>query len=255
MAEGVHKGTGIETGAGAVALEGGFGQKPTSSGSDPHESGELAHHFVTVEQQTETAAIGMWAFLIQEVLFFGGLFTVYLVYRGMYPGAFLEGSHHLSHGSGLLLGTLNTAVLIGSSLTMALAVRAAQLGKGGQIAGLIAATFVLACVFLAIKGYEYGHKYDEALIPGIRWAPSAGSAPQINLFFGLYFIMTGMHALHMIIGLLLMAIVAFKALKGRYTKKNYIGVEILGLYWHFVDLIWIFLFPLLYLLNTTGQHG
>jgi cytochrome c oxidase subunit 3 len=215
---------------------------------------ELAHHFTSIDQQNQTASIGIWAFLVQEVMFFGGLFTVYLVYRLLYPQAFLEGSYHLAEGWGLYLGTANTVVLIGSSLTMALAVRSAQLGRHKQIAVYIGATFVLACVFLAVKAYEYGHKYDDALIPGVRWAPTAGAEPHLNLFYGLYFIMTGMHAVHMLVGLLLMGFVATRALRGRYTPRNYIGVEILGLYWHFVDLVWIFLFPLLYLLNTTGLH-
>ena len=221
---------------------------------EPPASGELAHHFSSFDQQSQTASIGMWAFLVQEVMFFGGLFTTYLVFRSMHTEAFFEGSHHLAQGAGLWLGTFNTAVLIGSSLTMALAVRAAQLGKRGQIAAFIAATAVLACVFLAVKAYEYGHKYEEGLIPGVHWQPAAGSHPSLNLFFALYFIMTGMHALHMVIGLVLMGFVTVRALRGRYTPANHIGVEILGLYWHFVDLVWIFLFPLLYLLNTTGQH-
>ena len=225
------------------------------AGESTLQPGELAHHFVTIDQQNQTASIGMWAFLVQEVMFFGGLFTVYLVYRMMYPGAFFEGSHHLAEGAGLILGTANTAVLIGSSLTMALAVRAGQLGNKGQIAGYIAATFVLALVFLGVKAYEYGHKYHDGLIPGIAWSPAAGSDPNLNLFFGLYFTMTGMHALHMVVGLVLMVFVAARALRGRYTPKNYIGVEILGLYWHFVDLVWIFLFPLLYLLNRHVGHG
>jgi len=229
-------------------------EDPKNMGGSALQPGELAHHFVTIDQQNQTASIGMWAFLVQEVMFFGGLFTVYLVYRTMHPGAFLEGSHHLAEGSGLLLGTLNTAVLIGSSLTMALAVRASQLGNKGQIAGHIAATFFLALVFLGVKAYEYAHKYDEGLIPGVAWEPAAGSDPNLNLFFGLYFIMTGMHALHMVVGLVLMGFVAVRALRGRYTPRNHIGVEILGLYWHFVDLVWIFLFPLLYLLNTRGFH-
>jgi len=227
---------------------------PEELQAEEPQPGELAHHFVTLDQQSQTAAIGMWAFLVQEIMFFGGLFTTYLVYRSLYPGAFFEGSRHLADGAGLILGTTNTVVLIGSSLTMALAVRAAQLGQRKQIAGYIAATFVLACVFIGIKAYEYGHKYDDALIPGVHWAPTAGADPNLNLFFGLYFIMTGMHALHMFVGLVLMGFVAVRALRGRYTRKNYIGVEILGLYWHFVDLVWIFLFPLLYLLNTRGLH-
>jgi len=209
----------------------------------------IAHHFSSAEQQNETAAIGMWAFLVQEVMFFGGLFTVYLVYRNLHPHAFLEGSGHLPVG----LGTLNTVVLIGSSLTMALAVRCAQLGRGKGTAGYILATMALAGVFLAVKTIEYGSKWDDALIPGVRWDPWPGADPHLNLFYALYFIMTGMHAIHMLVGLVLMVFVALRSLRGRYSPQNHIGVEILGLYWHFVDLVWIFLFPLLYLLNAGGH--
>ncbi len=215
------------------------------------EAGALAHHFESLEQQHEAAALGMWAFLVQEVMFFGGLFTAYLVHRHLYPGAFAEGSAHLP----VELGTLNTAVLIGSSLTMALAVRGAQLGLRRATAGWIAATMLLAFVFLGVKAVEYADKWHHALIPGVRWAPEAGADPHLHIFFALYFVMTGMHALHMLVGLLLMAVVAVRALRGRYTSANATGVEILGLYWHFVDLVWIFLFPLLYLLHGHAPHA
>lgn len=205
--------------------------------------GALAHHFETLEQQRATAAVGMWVFLAQEVMFFGGLFAAYLVFRHAHPATFVEGSSHLD----VVLGTINTGVLIGSSLTMALAVRAAQLGRRAGIFLGIVATMVLACVFLGIKWVEYGHKYHDGLIPGVRWAP-AQADPHLLTFFGLYFAMTGMHALHMVIGLGLMVVVATRALRGRYTPESHSGVEVLGLYWHFVDLVWIFLFPVLYLL-------
>ena len=215
------------------------------------QAADLAHHFETHTQQSETGALGMWAFLVQEVMFFGGLFTVYLVYRNLHPAAFVEGSAHLPVG----LGTLNTGVLIGSSLTMALAVRGAQLGRGKNAALFIVLTMALACVFLGVKGVEYGHKWHDALIPGVRWEPPAGADPHLNLFYALYFVMTGCHALHMLIGLVLMVVVARKAWRGGYSPRNYLGVECLGLYWHFVDLVWIFLFPLLYLLGRHGPHS
>ena len=211
----------------------------------------LAHHFETLEQQNESASIGMWAFLAQEVMFFGGMFACYLVFRQLRPEAFYEGSHHLD----VFWGTFNTVVLICSSLTMALGVREAQLGRGKNVALYIVATMVLAFVFLGVKSVEYSHKYHDGLIPALAWNPGPDAHPQLLTFFGLYFAMTGMHALHMIIGLGLMVVVALKALRGRYTKDNYIGVEMLGLYWHFVDLVWIFLFPLLYLLNRHVGHG
>ncbi len=219
--------------------------------SDATHTGPLAHHFETLEQQNETSAIGMWAFLVQEVMFFGGMFACYIVYRHMYPTAFLEGSAHLDP----LLGGINTAVLLGSSLTMALAVRAAQLGKRGQTALLIGATVVLGLVFFGVKYFEYAEKWHHGLVPGLHWAPTGNPDPHLHIFFALYFIMTGMHALHMVIGFVLMAFVGVRALRGRYSPENYIGVEVLGLYWHFVDLVWIFLFPLLYLLSAHLGGG
>jgi cytochrome c oxidase subunit 3 len=222
-----------------------------SSASALHKTGELAHHFETLDQQNQSAALGMWAFLVQEVMFFGGLFTVYLVYRTLHPQAFMQGSAHLP----VDVGTFNTAVLIGSSLTMALAVRCAQLGQGKKAALLIYATMALALVFMGVKGVEYSHKWHDSLVPGLKWHPEAGADPHLNLFFALYFVMTGCHALHMIIGLVLMVFVARKAWRGGYTSANFLGVECLGLYWHFVDLVWIFLFPLLYLLHgPAGGH-
>ena len=220
----------------------------STSASALHRSGVLAHHFETLEQQNQSAALGMWAFLVQEVMFFGGLFTVYLVYRTLHPSAFIEGSHHLP----INLGSYNTAVLIGSSLTMALAVRCAQLGQGKKAALLIAATMALALVFLGVKGVEYAHKWHDSLVPGLKWNPGEHADPHLNLFFALYFVMTGCHALHMLIGLVLMVFVAKKAWRGGYSSANFLGVECLGLYWHFVDLVWIFLFPLLYLLHGPG---
>ena len=221
---------------------------PSSSTAALHRTGALAHHFETLEQQNQSAALGMWAFLVQEVMFFGGLFTVYLVYRTLHPAAFIAGSQHLPIG----LGTFNTAVLIGSSLTMALAVRCAQLGQGRKAALFILATMVLAFVFLGVKGLEYAHKWHDSLVPGLKWTPGEGADPHLNLFFALYFVMTGCHALHMLIGLVLMVFVARKAWRGGYSSANFLGVECLGLYWHFVDLVWIFLFPLLYLLHGHG---
>ncbi len=215
-----------------------------------HEGSALAHHFESLEQQHETQQLGMWAFLAQEVMFFGGLFAAYLVYRHLYPGAFLEGSTHLDVG----FGTFNTVVLIASSLTMALAVRSAQLGRSRDTAAFIVATMALALVFLGVKWIEYSHKFHDGLIPGVAWHPEGAVHPKLNVFFALYFVMTGMHALHMVVGLGVMSVVVPRALRGRYTKESFAGVEILGLYWHFVDLIWIFLFPLLYLLSRHVPH-
>jgi cytochrome c oxidase subunit 3 len=217
--------------------------------SEPHAPG-LAHQFESHEQQHATGTLGMWAFLAQEVMFFGGLFTVYLVYRHQYFRSFVEGSAELD----AFLGTLNTGVLILSSLTMALAVRAAQLGNRRQIALFIGVTMVLACVFLGVKVEEYTTKWEHGLVPGLSWHPHDATDPHAPIFFGLYFVMTGVHALHMIVGLGIMVVVAVKALRGRYGPTNHHGVEVHGLYWHFVDLIWIFLFPLLYLLGRHEVH-
>jgi cytochrome c oxidase subunit 3 len=243
----------------------------------------LAHHFDSYEQQRESASLGMWVFLVTEIMFFGGLFTAYILYRSLYPEAFIAGSHQLD----VVLGTINTAVLICSSLTMAMAVRSAQLGRSKAIAGFLVATIVLGSVFLGIKANEYHHKWVEHLIPGSDFhlemdhlpthhgkpvtselptgivdespADVALRAPgpsdiqaHAQLFFFLYFGMTGLHAVHMIIGVGLLAWLIRPSLRGRFDGNNHNYVEGIGLYWHFVDIVWIFLFPLLYL---VGRHG
>lgn len=208
----------------------------------------LQHHFDDPVQQSEAATLGMWAFLATEVLFFGGLFTAYAVYRSTYPEAFAEASRHLD----VTLGTVNTAVLIGSSLTMAMAVWAAQTGKRRQQVAYLLLTMLLGSVFLGIKGLEYTHKYHEHLVPGPHFAFAGPEPGHSQIYFSLYFVMTGMHALHMIIGLALLGILAVRASLGRFTSAYYAPVEITGLYWHFVDIVWIFLFPMLYLI---GLHA
>jgi cytochrome c oxidase subunit 3 len=215
--------------------------------SDTH-PGALAHQFEDLEQQHETVTLGMWSFLVSEVMFFGGLLAAYVVYRFRYPESFAGGSHELD----IRLGTLNTAVLICSSLTMALAVRGAQLGQRRSTSGWIAATMLLAAVFLGVKFMEYSHKFHAGLVPGPGFVHRGGELAHTEIFYCVYFATTGMHALHMIIGMGVMAVVIRRVLAGRYSAENYGGVEILGLYWHFVDVVWIFLFPLLYLL---GRHA
>lgn len=207
----------------------------------------LAHHFDDLEQQTEASTLGMWVFLITEILFFGGLFVGYAVYRSSYPEAFASGSHHLD----VLLGTINTAVLIGSSLTMALAVHAAQQGQRQTLVVFLLGTIVLGLVFLGIKGVEYAHKFEESLVPGSMFQYEGPYAHQAQLFFSFYFSMTGMHALHMVIGVGVLAVLTLLAWRGRFSARYYAPVEVTGLYWHFVDIVWIFLFPLLYLI---GRH-
>ncbi len=207
----------------------------------------LQHHFEDLQQQFEASSLGMWAFLITEILFFGGLFAGYLVYRYTYPHAFALGSHELD----IALGTFNTAVLIASSLTMALSVYFAQTGKRGPLVVFLTATLVLGLTFLGVKAVEYSHKAHEHLIPSARFAFEGPFAPQVKIFFSFYFAMTGMHALHMVIGAGLLVYLLVHAARGRYDTEYFTPVEMIGLYWHFVDIVWIFLFPLLYLI---GRH-
>lgn len=206
-----------------------------------------AHQFDDAEQQYQTSTIGMWLFLAQEVLFFGAVFATFFYYFYMWPDAFEAASNHLS----LNLGAFNTVVLIGSSLTMVFAVHAAQHGtKKGQIAWLIA-TMILGIVFLGVKAYEYTHKFHEGLVPGMYFTYQGPDAAQHQLFICMYFVMTGLHALHMIIGIGILAALVFLAQRDWFNAGYYSPVEMTGLYWHFVDLVWIFLFPLLYLI---GRH-
>jgi len=207
----------------------------------------VAHHFDDAEQQKDAASLGMWVFLVTEVMFFGGLFTAYVVYRSAFPEAFAHASHHLN----IMLGTINTTVLIGSSLTMALAVHAAQLGNRRSLQLFLILTILLGSTFLGIKGYEYAHKFHEGLAPGPAFTYAGPEAPQAQLFFSIYFAMTGLHALHMVIGIGIMTVLLVQARRGMYGAAYYTPVELSGLYWHFVDIVWIFLFPLLYLF---GRH-
>ncbi|MEM6455292.1 MAG: cytochrome c oxidase subunit 3 family protein [Acidobacteriota bacterium] len=216
-----------------------------ASAEDHHPPG-LAHHFESYEQQKESSFLGMWAFLAQELMFFGGLFTCYIIYRSMHGDAFLLGSAELDWR----IGAFNTAVLLGSSFTMVVAVWAAQIGKPKAIFWGLIGTIVLGGVFLGVKVIEYASKYEHHLIPGLNFEWTGPPASGIEIFFALYFAMTGMHALHMIIGMVIMLFMLKPALNGHWTPQNHNFVEGFGLYWHFVDIVWIFLFPFLYLLNT-----
>jgi cytochrome c oxidase subunit III len=208
----------------------------------------LAHQFDSLGQQTEAATLGMWVFLVTEVLFFGGLFVTYTVYRAFYPAAFAAASHELD----ILLGGINTAVLITSSLTMALAVHAAQLGQRRLLLIFLVVTMVLGAVFLGIKAVEYYHKFAEHHVPGATFQFEREYQRHAQIFFSLYFIMTGLHAIHMIIGIGVLLVMWIWAWRGRITSDYAGPIEISGLYWHFVDIVWIFLFPLLYLI---GRHA
>ena len=221
----------------------------------------LQHHFENMEQQREASTLGMWVFLVTEIMFFGGMFFAYTLYRSQYPQAFASASNHLS----LPLGTINTGVLILSSFTMALAVYSAQIGKRRNLITCLVLTIVLGVTFLGIKAVEYRDKYVDnlipgSLIPGHPFKPEGvhllpGASPQnVEMFYWIYFAMTGMHALHMVIGVGLLSVILYFAARGRYGPEYHNPVEISGLYWHFVDIIWIFLFPLLYLLGRHLAH-
>ena len=218
-----------------------------------HEQG-LQHQFADMEQQRNASSLGMWIFLGTEIMFFGGMFLAYLVYRMWYYNEFAAGSRSID----VVLGTVNTAVLICSSLTVALAVRAAQMGKRRLLVTLLSLTLLFGLAFLGIKGKEWYDKFEEHHVPGPSFSAQdiIEKYPQIpiepaptQIYFSLYFAMTGLHALHMIIGVGIFSYITFHAWKGRYTPEYHTPVEISGLYWHFVDIVWIYLFPLLYLID------
>ena len=206
-----------------------------------------AHQFDDIEQQRDAAALGMWIFLATEVMFFGGMFACYMIYRLAYAQAFAAASNHLD----IWLGTVNTGVLICSSFTMALAVHSAQANRRKALLGCLLLTIIFGLVFLAIKFGEYHTKFAEHLVPGHSFSFEAALAPAAEIFFSFYFAMTGMHALHMIVGIGLLSGLALEAYRGRFSSAYHTPVELIGLYWHFVDIVWIFLFPLLYL---AGRH-
>jgi cytochrome c oxidase subunit 3 len=224
-------------------------------------AGHLAHHFDDEEQQYIAAELGMWLFLATEVLFFGGAFCGYAIYRFKYTDSFIAGSHHLN----LVLGTVNTVILLTSSLTMALSVHAAQTSQTRALVRNLVLTILLGAAFLGVKGFEYYHKFEEHLVPGPNFHFSeshvAGATPQstdatrppnakhVEVFFSFYFALTGLHALHMVIGIGLLAVLVAKAARGRFSTAYFTPVEMTGLYWHFVDIVWVFLFPLLYLIR------
>ena len=237
---------------------------------DPHVAHHpaLQHQFETMQQQKEASVLGMWAFLLTEILFFGGLFMAYMLYRIWYHDAFVAASTSID----LKWGALNTVVLIGSSLTMALAVRAAQTNNRTWTVNWLILTMVLGMVFLGVKVIEYADKFEHHHVPGPNYlwedpAHAAGvghpATPEeietarklqmhTQIFFSLYFTMTGLHALHMIIGVALMCVITWMAWKGKFSSEWYTPVEMSGLYWHFVDIVWIYLFPLLYLIDRSA---
>lgn len=205
----------------------------------------LQHHFHSMAQQLEASILGMWVFLVTEVMFFGGMFMAYILYRNMYPDAWLAGSQELNE----VLGGINTLVLICSSLSMAMAVRMAQVGNRKWLINNLVLTMVFGTAFLVVKYFEYAAKFEHHLVPGAHFDPTRDPAQQ--LYFSIYFMMTGIHALHMVVGLGIMGTILWMAIKNRFSPEYFAPVEVSGLYWHFVDIVWIFLFPLLYLI---GKH-
>ena len=224
------------------------------------------HHFETMDQQVDATGFAMWLFLLTEIMFFGGLFTAYLIYRNWYYPAFVAGSHQLS----ILWGTLNTGVLITSSFTMAMGVWCAETRRKAGLVLCLVLTFLLGLAFLGIKTIEYSEKIEKHHVPGFHYSLKSftdpGSDPEskaygdkplpldmarhTEMYFGLYFAMTGMHALHMIIGIAILSFMIVRAQAGAYTTGHITFVENFGLYWHFVDIVWIFLFPLFYLIPS-----
>lgn len=275
-------------------------QPPTTTSAGAHGHGhaahgpELLHHFETAQQQKEAATLGMWAFLVTEIMLFGGIFMAYIVYRWAYPDVWAEAAHHLNTP----LGTVNTVVLLVSSLTVALAVNAAENGNRSRLIQLLLVTMVLGVGFLGIKGFEYSEKFahcagaanplawatggerlgeTECLVPGrsfifpeahggegggatesaVQVEPTGHSQGEVvggqrtpyQLFYFLYFVATGLHAVHMLVGLSVMTWLLVGALRRRFTPAYFTPVEIGGLYWHLIDIVWVFLFPLFYLVH------
>jgi cytochrome c oxidase subunit III len=225
------------------------------------------HHFESVDQQFDATNFAMWLFLLTEIMFFGGLFMSYLLMRNWYYPAFVEASHQLQIG----WGTANTAVLITSSFTMAMSVWSAQMRRKGALLIYLWLTLFLGFVFLGIKAIEYHEKWEKHHVPGFHYSDASFLNPALDpevhkqypddkplspdmaakteMYFFLYFAMTGMHALHMIVGVSILIFMIFRAKAGAYTNGHFTFVENFGLYWHFVDIIWIFLYPLLYLIS------
>jgi cytochrome c oxidase subunit III len=231
---------------------------------DGHGHGLLQHQFDDLQQQRECDTLGMWLFLATELMMFGGLFFAYTLYRHLYPYAFHLGSHHLN----ITLGTANTFVLLASSFTMAMGVHSAATRNHRAMLGWLFITVLFGVAFLGIKAVEWTADYNEGIMPAVRWTYPAGekmqddipklaehaTTPQmVMMYFIIYFMMTGLHGIHMLVGVLLVSYFMFLQIRHRmFTNGNDQPVEIVGLYWHLVDIIWIFLFPLLYLI--AGFH-
>jgi cytochrome c oxidase subunit 3 len=241
----------------------------TASATEQHEEHHehppfLHHHFDTPEQQFDASKLGMWVFIATEILMFGGLFVAYGIFRAQEPQIFFKAHEHLDK----VMGAVNTIVLLFSSLTAALAVRSSQLGKKNATTLYLVITILCACAFLVVKYFEYSHKFHDGFLPGrcfghpnfgdsclvSGWGtvqPKAvhGLPPRANMFFALYFMMTGLHGVHVVVGMSILGWVLYKNLKGTFSAEYFTPVDIGALYWHLVDLVWIYLFPLLYLVG------
>ena len=210
----------------------------------------LREQFDTAEQQKDASTLAMWIFLITEIMFFGGMFAAYTIYRSTYPIVFAVASSSLD----VVVGAINTCVLLLSSFTMVMAVRAGQLGQRNMIIFFLVLTLIFGSVFLGVKAYEWTNKYEEHHMPGqaafhLEGLPNGPQQGQAKLFFSLYFAMTGLHALHMVVGVGILSMLIWQTRKGKFSADYFTPIDISGLYWHFVDVIWIFLFPLLYLID------
>jgi cytochrome c oxidase subunit 3 len=221
---------------------------PTAAPETAHGSGHspfLQHHFVEMAQQFEASKIGMWLFLVTEVLLFGGLFVGYGIMHARHPEAFREAHHHLDR----VMGAINTIVLLVSSFTMVMAVWAASMSRRKLLLIFLALTFLLAGCFMVVKYFEYSHKFHDGLLPGKFYSHQGDTVPGQFMFFSFYFMMTGLHGFHVLVGMACIAWLFFRAWRGHFSSAYYGPVDLVGLYWHLVDLIWIYLFPLMYLLS------
>jgi len=219
--------------------------KPNAMSVATDHPSHLQHHFADEEQQRESAKLGMWLFLLTEILLFGGLFCAYAIYRAWYPDMFFNAHQALD----VTLGGINTVVLITSSVTMALSIRSMQLDRRKQTVNYLIMTLLLAAAFLVIKYFEYTHKIHLGQLPGKYYTYTGIEGANPHIFFSVYFMMTGLHGIHVIGGMGVIGWVLAQTRKGRFSSRYYTPIEMVGLYWHLVDMIWIFLFPLLYLIG------
>ncbi len=205
----------------------------------------LQHHFASYEQQSDAAKIGMWLFLVTEILLFGGLFVGFTLMQSLHREAFVAAHHHLDR----TLGFINTVVLLSSSYTMVMGVDSARAGRRRALLTYLTLTLALAGVFLGIKYIEYSHKFHEGLLPGRFYWHHGDAVPGQFMFFSFYFMMTGLHGLHILGGMAVITWLIVRARRGDFTPAYYGPVDLVGLYWHLVDMIWIYLFWLLYLIH------